>query len=213
MKGTFTVAVLVLLFAAGTAVADLHNDTFSAVIDEEGLVTQGDMCPNTGYNNGEWYYYPNTGWWNEWFYDDPPKPFPYWKRINYNICIDAPMGYGGEVEIVINWSSMLYPEDPAMPPLPELFVNNPGLEDDWIVRTERVYLGQVDELMTFDDTIIIDDFNPEWVSIDIRRIDEDPTLVNVIEVWGCIEHECIPEPATMSLLAFGVLLPLLRRKK
>ena len=54
-------------------------------------------------------------------------------------------------------------------------------------------------------------FNPEWVSIDIRMIDQvsgEGVLIN-----GDIWHECNPEPSTVALLAMGGLTVLRKRRK
>lgn len=40
----------------------------------------------------------------------------------------------------------------------------------------------------------------------------DPGVASIVEVYGMLEHECVPEPATLALLAIGGVLSLLRRK-
>ena len=77
------------------------------------------------------------------------------------------------------------------------------------------------ELLLFDDGLydtvhltgsyVIEDFNPEWVSIDVW-IDPLGVSYEPIYVEGTIWHECVPEPAILSLLALGSLAVLRRRR-
>jgi hypothetical protein len=45
-----------------------RDDGFTMEMNELGEVV---ASGGSGYNNGEWYYYPNTDWWNVWFFDHP----------------------------------------------------------------------------------------------------------------------------------------------
>ena len=75
-------------------------------------------------------------------------------------------------------------------------------QEIWIERSELIYAGSTGcENVT--GSIDIMSFNPEWVSIDVRGTN--------MQVVGCITHECIPEPATLGLLALGGL-ALIRRR-
>ena len=67
---------------------------------------------------------------------------------------------------------------------------------------------------------MIPDYNPEWVSIDVRvyaweeiempgPLPEDPPMFEwvpmQVNIDGDIWHECVPEPATLALMLFGGL--------
>ena len=60
--------------------------------------------------------------------------------------------------------------------------------------------------------IIIPDYNPEWVSIDVRW-DGAIGGGSSVDISGTICHECIPEPAAFLLLAIGSLAVLKRKRK
>jgi hypothetical protein len=59
--------------------------------------------------------------------------------------------------------------------------------------------------------VTISDYNPEWVSIDVLTSGGLPNI-EAVSVFGSITHECVPEPATLSLLALGGL-ALIRRRR
>lgn len=205
---SLSLCVLVALLtgpAAAVPVEDISfvdpvEDTFFIQFDGAGeLVASG--SGGSGYNGGAWYYYPNTDWWNQWFYDDPFDPDAS-KLIDVWMTI-TPTMRGAWADIAINWSTDLYPSNPDSPPLPPL---TPEDEAAWIFRElifdERVY-GPV--TISLELPIVIPDYNPEWVSIDIRG-------ANITVTSGVIWHECIPEPATVALLGLGAL-SLIRRRR
>ena len=82
---------LVVLALAVPAVAD--HDTFYGTLTPEpppgGTMTGG----GTGWNGGEWIYYP-SGWWNQWFYNDPPY-IDNWKEVWWDIILEPAGGTGG----------------------------------------------------------------------------------------------------------------------
>jgi len=213
MRGR-SLAVCVLAFAvlvyANTAAAEKKNDSFWVQIGEPqggggggGVFIAGG---GSGYENGTWYWYENTEWWNTWFYDDPPDPHR-WKEISYTFLV-RPLDPAQDsyADITINWTTMDYPETGSVgpPPLPPL---DPLKEEQWIVRADPgIYQGFVPvdgENVTGD--FIIPDYNPEWISIDVWGYNFE--IVN-----GDIIHECVPEPATLCLLALGGLAIVRRRR-
>jgi len=201
---TFIILAVLTLFICSTANAIPTVDSFSITLENDNQFVTGS---GSGFNDGDgmmdvtgnatpWYYYPNTGWYNQWFYDDPPDPTR-WKRITYDIYITG-LSY---VDIVINWSTMDFPESgpDGVPPIPPLDIDDELL---WINRQTVVYSGLVDarntpwnRQYTFD----IPDFNPEWVSIDVMANVEVETTIS-----GVIIHECIPAPGAVMLSSIGV---------
>jgi hypothetical protein len=175
---------------------------------------------------------PSVVWWNQWFYDDPPS----WQRYKEIVMmfsfvpLDCTQPF--YLNATINWSTMGYPETGpnGRPPMPD--------EEEWIQRagTESIYGEWNRDTQEWDmsynysgdpwgyDSLIlasddgqtgsvtwwytIDDFNPEWVSVDVWGWN--------VALRGTIEHEClpIPEPLTLSLLGMGVAgLTLTRMRK
>ncbi|MBN1256815.1 MAG: PEP-CTERM sorting domain-containing protein [Planctomycetes bacterium] len=195
-------AIAVLLFLAMPASAQEFYDTFYIQLGPDGEIVQGG---GTGYpdGTGAWYTYPSE-WINQWFYNGPFDPLR-WKKIWGTIVID-PTAADSTVDIVINWATPLWQSmGIAGPPLPELIPV--GEEDLMIGRMEIPGFGPGSD--PFDNPINfyeeIREFNPEWISIDVMGTD----VVISGEIW----HECVPEPATLSLLALGGLAVLARRRK
>ncbi|HRX97940.1 MAG TPA: T9SS type A sorting domain-containing protein [Bacteroidales bacterium] len=125
----------------------------------------------TGYADGEWFYYPNTEWWNVWFYDHPIAPERR-KIINGIIIIEPRLpDLPSYVEIVFNWSTPEWPGFPEIdrPPLPS-DVTDPQIEQMMIVRSEPLFVfqGNIFEPIQIPVPFEILEYNPEWLSIDLR---------------------------------------------
>jgi len=113
----------------GAAAADPVLDDFAVQMDgQNGFIDGG----GSGWNDGDWVYYPDTGWWNQWFYNDPPDP-DRWKEVFYEIVIKPmePDPYA-ILEVVINCSTMEYPGGTGDPPIPPF---SPGEEALFIDRS------------------------------------------------------------------------------
>lgn len=155
---------------------------------------------------------PVPGWWNQWYYDDPPDP-ERWKEVKvafqYGLGSQDMNGFGS---IIINFTTLDRPETGAdgQPPLP-------GEEDEFIGRVEvaEVSLTEGDQgVYSFEGSYDLRqygiDFNPEWVSIDIVGYN---MLFSGPDQPGSFIHECVPEPTSLAALALGGLAALLRRKR
>ena len=146
------------------------------------------------------------GWWNQWFYNAPYDP-DRWKVIDLGFDIQVlDPALDSYFEIVVNWSTGQWSDQGyAYPPLPPL---TPLEEDEFIGRSDPPFVELYDTLTEdpehWDFHYEIPDFNPEWVSIDVYGWNFE--LTN-----GYIWHECVPEPATVSLFALACL-TLLRRR-
>jgi hypothetical protein len=189
-----TMVMLVLMLSASVWGAS-KNENFSVTLGPNNSVIEGG---GSGWGNGEWIYYGETDWWNQWFYDDPPDPTRY-KVIDYNIILVPGGGPGSFVDVAINWSNLQYlatgPD--GQPPMPN--------QEEFIDRGV-LFSGELDVDLPLIGRYIIPDYNPEWVSIDIRYYNQDQVNGPALSVYSnYFVHECVPEPATLVLLATGVL--------
>ena len=222
MQRTFLLCAVSLMLAGlcvAPVSAEVKHDTFNGVWVGDNEFNGGG---GTGWNSGEWIYYDQTDWWNQWFYNDPPDPTR-WKEITYDIGVSAmpdmaAIDSWGTVDIALNWSTVDFPETGPVgpPPMPT--------EEQYIERaiifTEPISPGMWDEFAFGDFDILT--HNPEWVSIDVRvdawqevpgaEPGEYVTIEMPVMVDGQIWHECVPEPASLSLLVLGGI-ALLRRKR
>lgn len=172
-----------------------RSELFSMEMDESGTVV---ASSGTGYNNGSWYYYPNTNWWNIWFYDHPFDADRK-KIVNGTLTIeprnpDLP----STAEIVLNWSTPQWPGFPNMPrpPLPPDVPTIP-IENQLIVRSAPLFIGAVSSQTTLAiNDFIIEDYNPEWLSIDVRG--SNFTISGSLQHVCFKEESCPPQPQAPS---------------
>jgi hypothetical protein len=163
-------------------------DSYTVQFDSAGQLVGGG---GTGYpptEPGAWYYYENTEWWNQWFYDHPYDPTRA-KRVRVEFDVVAADGAAdGFIELALNWSTdqwSLIGNPPGVPvrvpPLPPL-----------TAAEEAAYIGRATLIATPVDPqasahyileYVIRDYNPEWVSIDVRGFNF--TVQN-----GIIAHDC-----------------------
>lgn len=218
MRKTLTISMIALLLAGGAAWAGgpVH-DTFSVTLQGDNeYVSGGGTGWSAAGGEGDWIYYGQTDWWNQWFYNDPPDETR-WKEISYDISVDSfPIyGFGSldiTVDIALNWSTVDFPQTgPGGPP--------PMPEQEQFIERHVIYSGSELTGPIVGD-YVIPDYNPEWVSIDVRVYAWEyfsasivtlsgggfgaPEPVDVV-ISGDIWHECVPEPATIGLLIMGGL--------
>ena len=186
--------IIALIFFIGLPSVMAVTDTFYVEMGSNNDLISGG---GSGYENGTWYYYPNTEWWNQWFYNAPFDP-DRWKVIDISFNIET-TGLGSAAVVAYNWST---PEWSALglnrPPLPE-DVPTPELEEKYIER--HIFLIESDWIppsFRVEDHFEILDYNPEWVSIDVRG-------ANFRITDGVIDHRCVPIPSTLLLLGSGFI--------
>ncbi len=155
---------------------------FDVYFNSEG--TPEDMG-STNYYGAGWYRYEY--WWNMWFYNNPFVPNPKHIWLEFNIDPVGPYPYA---EFAVNWSTDLwyYEGEPGRPPLPG---------DD-----ETLYIGrEVFPVSPGPNTIDfwIDDYNPEWVSIDFVATD--------VVINGWIWHECVQTSMDLAFVITGEEVP------
>ncbi len=149
-------------------------DGFNIVIDPFGQFVSGGSATAWGLG---WYFYPDTEWWNIWFYD---HPFDSMRTKEMNLIVDVMKmdpSQPSYVEIALNWSTPWYDTIPndSTPPLP-------GVPEDSAIG-RIILFGGPDLEGHFEEFFVLPDFNPEWVSVDVRGYN--------FEVFGEIQHECI----------------------
>jgi hypothetical protein len=139
-----------------------------------------------------WYWYENSEWWNIWFYDHPLD----FTRMKEIILEDAFVVKNPNfpdlpawIEIAFNWSTEYWEPGSPTPPIPGEF--DPAMEDVLIGR-ETIFIGDIVDYTPIEGFFEILEYNPEWVSIDIRGFN----------IWfqGVITHTCLPrEPQSLDL--------------
>ena len=212
MKKLILIAAVMALFVylsfeAAAVPGVIDTGTFSAVLNSGGGIENG---AGDGYewpDGSKWLYYsdaPGEPWWNQWWYNDPWQPTG--KEVRLQFDYQASSTSSWFIEVTLNWSNeqwvgMDRPPDPTEewaierlewhPPFPILTIG--------LIGNSTVYHRYTDWVR------LPIDYNPEWVSVDIRG--ENVEITN-----GIIEHVClVPEPSSLALIGIG-LLALMRRK-
>ena len=186
----------ILLALGPPAEADVRVDSGSATFD----MIQNRIAPGTP----DWFAYPQpdgTIWWNTWFYNDPPDP-DRWKWIEYDIFLTPSPSLisFAPLEVAINWTTMDYPEQGPGGSFPGLVADAAGQ----IVR-QQVWLGTVPpSAVPITGRIVIPDYNPEWVSLDIRGLTSGTAGFGDVRIDYTIMHECVPLPGAVVLGGVGL---------
>lgn len=194
MRMTVILCLLGFMLSAVPAQSDQIIDNYHVSVMYGNVIGGG----GSGYNEGSWYQYP-SGWQTQWFYD---HPFDDTRGKIISIQFDwthldptCPV----TIEVAVNWST---PEWSALghgteyPPLPDLVGQD---EDLYIVRVPIIdYCGDPlpPQQVIFD--YVVWDYNPEWVSIDVRGCNFE--IIN-----GIIIHECAVSNETSSWGAIKAL--------
>jgi hypothetical protein len=139
---------------------------YRIALDANGRSLGGD---GHGYGSGTWYFYPETRWHRQWFYNQPFDAAGK-GNLKYEMNIRAvDTTKPTTIEINVNWTTPSWSQRNAkQPPLPQ---------DAPTAREEQQYmlsrgLYHVDsqsirpETLSF--TLTVEQYCPEWVSIDIR---------------------------------------------
>jgi len=148
------------------------QNQFYAQVDPQGMLMGG----GTDYYGQGWYKY-ESGWWNIWFYD---HPFTYDRkkviRIEFGLSKLIPTT-PSSVVFAVNWSTdrwSLVPQQDSMPPLP-------GVSEELYIGRDTLLVGP-DLAGYYGIDYVIQDYNPEWVSVDI--------MGSNLMVVGAITHDC-----------------------
>ena len=157
---------------------------------------------------------PLPTWHNQWYYDDPFDASR-WKivTLDFNIALNQPAADNGGGIIVINWSTGNWVGQ-DQPPMTNEDPNNPSVVYIGRTQVDTLWLNKGDNgLYHFHQSYDLRDygvnFNPVWISIDIAGYN---FKLSSPELPGSIIHECVPEPASLSLLVLGGL-ALIRRRR
>ena len=214
LKIICTVAGLVVAFAVAPALGVPVVSNFDALIGpQNGLISGGGDGWTLPGTNKQWFPYPQGPdptytWWNTWFYNDEYDP-ERWKIIDLTFKatpIDPSQDAYGQV--TINWSLPPWSPNPQAPPLADYDKDTGealiGRDDphDFLIA------GGTGGSYIFEQTgyVLPIEYNPEWVSIDIRGSN--------FKIEGVLTHECVPTPGAILLGSLGVgIVGWLRRRR
>ena len=147
-----------------------------------------------------WFYYTDDAepWWNIWFYDHPLS-VERWKEVYVTGIARAldPMQGPGQLTIAVNWTTPAWsvtgnpPGEPRRPPMDE---DLDPLQPGQFLMRQVIWSGPVTEIPVDIGELgfTIQDYNPEWVSIDVQGWN--------FTLDGVINHACVgTEPQSMDL--------------
>ena len=179
-----------LLATVSVASAEVVHNSFWADMDTATNTIVGSSVP--------FFEYPQPDgptWSNAWFFNSPEikgsKWIEYWMMLGGNPT--------GDIEVAINWSNRQWTDITRPPTEPT--------EDEFIVRETiigpEVLPGGQNVWENPGNPIIIPDYNPIWVSFDVRAFDGSTGELQMdVQLWH--EH-IVPEPGTLAMLLTGLI--------
>ena len=222
----YLVAGLIIAFAVAPASGAPKYDDFWAEVGGDStswnVLNAGGGSGWPGPSSPQWFPYPQPrdtaltdpwgnqenrpAWWNQWFYNDPYDP-DRWKIITLTFKatqLNPQLPASGQV--TINWSTPPWSPNPTAPPLVD---GIPG-QVVYIGRDNptdfSIPIGGGEYNFKLANYILPIEYNPEWVSIDIRG---DNFMIE-----GKLVHECVPAPGAILLGSLGVgIVGWLRRRR
>lgn len=175
------VTASIWMLVIGICPAAAVDDAFTVDLDRVGQVIAGQ---GSGYERGSWYYYPNTDWWSQWFYNGRHNPDGK-KVVTVHLDIatfDPTSGAGSYAEVALNWTTADWRSDAEAPPLPH-DIRSLAHETQLIQRRTIVARTDVRDSTSINVKTEISDYCPGWISIDVRGVN--------VSVEGRISHECV----------------------
>jgi uncharacterized repeat protein (TIGR01451 family) len=166
-----------------------EDNSFWIEFDAMGIpiVAGGTDYYDDGTSFNGWFFYPNTGWWNIWFFDHPFDPTRFKEIFVHFDWFPTMEPYW--IEAAVNWAQPPWPPG-GPPPVPPL---DPA-EEEMYVHREYIPISGPGPV---DFSVVVPDYNPEWVSIDVMGM-------NVVIPQGVIHHECLPKDSVSLDLAFVI---------
>jgi len=195
-QATFTKVVLaasIWMLGFGVSLAGAVSDQFTVELDETGQVVAGQ---GSGYARGTWYYYPNTDWWAQWFYNGDYDPRGS-KTVSVDVrvsVLDPTSSTSSHVEVALNWTTAEWPWKAEEPPLPQ-DIRSLSHEGQLIQRRIMVSRMEIRDSVSINSNTEIAESCPGWVSIDIRGQN--------VRIEGYISHECMSEGEPVEDDDFG----------
>lgn len=153
---------------------ELPGDRFAAAVRGGDLV----WGAGNGYNDGDgpWYFYPFTGWWNQWW----PNEFDQDRQKLVRLTLDLAVAEGSEAVAALNWATPEWQPPIPAPPLPGA-LPDPDAERRFIVR-QPVGVFPPGHRRIVREFLL--PYCPSWVSIDVQG--------GNFRVSGMLEHVCLP---------------------
>ncbi|MBN1359292.1 MAG: hypothetical protein JW993_01815 [Sedimentisphaerales bacterium] len=176
IKGKCLGVLLVLVCWCVSAGLGAEN-AFNASVSSSGQLQGG----GDGHSGGNWYYYPNSQYYTQWFYNGPFDQTSY-KTIDWSVRVELIDIYAyAYVKIAINWTTDRWISTQS-PPLPSQFSGDPTSESQ-IIKHQVVFEGVLTSARTLSGQLEIRDYCPAWISVDVQG-------QNVRLTQGKIVHEC-----------------------
>jgi hypothetical protein len=122
-----------------------------------------------GYGGGTWYFYPQTEWWRQWYYNEPYSTYRQ-GYLEYQVYIKAvDSRLPSSAEIRFNWStaqwSGLRESHPPLPgDVPTTATESAYMQSKHLFLVDNAFIGTIEPIASY----TIREYNPEWVSIDVR---------------------------------------------
>lgn len=192
-NGCLAVSLVLLMICASSALAVRNDYSIEFDLNDEAFLPSGAQYKNTGYGAGAvgpWYYYPHSGEYIQWFYNDPFDPA---RMSNIELWVYIESVQHEQfyyVDIKFGWTKPSWNLDHPNDPRPPINLNSSAQQSQYL-HTEVIKSmdksknwilaegGTIEPRASF----TVRDYNPQWLFVSVKGSNA--------RIHRFVTHDCV----------------------